>query len=166
MARDFGPRQRKRRTHWTGSTGAATVTATGSNILASRAGPHDGSTIVRVRGFANAVLESASAINNGYSGAFGIGIVSTAAATAGVASIPTPFTEIGWEGWLWHSFFSVFRMIDPGANGNAYQRLEIDSKAMRKWNEDETLVFVSEVVETGTSSIDVGIFARVLEMTN
>ena len=59
----------------------------------------------------------------------------------------TPIAEEGWDGWLWHSYFSV---AGPLGSDAAHVRLEIDSKAMRKFDSFDTIFGATEVVESGT----------------
>ena len=94
----------------------------------------------------------------------GIGIATLAAVTAGVASVPTPITEAGWDGWLWHMFFQcrAAGIIDGSAMGDtdavnptaAAVRFEIDSKAMRKFEDTDLAIYAAlEVSEVGTSTM-------------
>ena len=115
----------------------------------------DGNTIVRLRGSALLYLTSVAAALNGFTRvALGIGIVSTAAATVGITAVPTPLTEINWEGWMFHwtgSLINIDNTIDDSIGGGVV-RIPIDSKAMRKINDDETLFGVVEVSgEVGTA---------------
>ena len=158
-----GSRAARRRTHWTASNTAVTLTATGSTLLITSQTGHEGETLARVRGLLSVVLESAAGIGDGFFGALGMAIVTSAAAAAGVASIPTPLTEQGWDGWLLHRYFAVHRgLADGGAS--PHLQLELDSKAMRKTSEDEALVSVLEVAETGTAQCSVFLGQRVLSM--
>ena len=81
-------------------------------------------------------LLTAAAAGDGFFGAVGIGIVTNQAFVAGVTSMPEPFDEVNWDGWMWHFFFdirSVTATIGDGVNAaSVSQLLTIDSKAMRK----------------------------------
>ncbi len=166
MAREF-TRTRRRRTHWTSlNSTLVTVTATQSTLLASAAGSHEGETIVRVRGFLRATLDSADAVTSGFLCAYGLGVVSSAAAAVGVGSIPTPLTDASWDGWLLHRFFSCRFGVAAISDGSGDVMLELDSKAMRKITEEETLVMVAEFIETGTAQLTIESRVRVLSMTN
>ena len=124
----------------------------------------DGITLIRTRGELLLGLKTAAAAQNGFHGAFGIGKATKAAVTAGAASIPTPITEEAWDGWLYHRYFSI---ISPGpiaaataaqealqANSTlAAVRIEVDSKAMRKWDVNEAMFAVIEVIEIGTATM-------------
>ena len=75
-------------------------------------------------------------------------VVSDQAVAAGIASIPGPFSEAFWDGWfVWRSFTWDYDFKDAtGAQvttiGSAV--FEVDSKAMRKVSENETIVIVAE----------------------
>ena len=155
---------RRRQTHWGEMQGATTTSTTQATLLASSAGVHDGETIVRIRGLVSLSLKSSSAVGDGFFGAIGIGVVSTAAATAGVASIPTPLTEAAWDGWMLHQYL-VVEDVDGSTGNGAMDRVQLDSKAMRKLTEDDSLVLVWEGIETGTATGAVQCRVRVLSMT-
>ncbi len=91
-----------------------------------------------------------------------MGVVTLAASTAGVVSIPTPITEASWDGWLLHRYFGVEKVT--GDAGGGFMALELDSKAMRKGNEDEVLAGVLDVVETGVAVANVQVRVRALTM--
>ena len=132
----------------------------------------DGVTIVRTRGMLALQLVSSAAISNGFQGAFGLGVATSAAVTAGIGSLPTPITEEDWDGWYYHSYFSILSggVIDGSAAGDqdltnphmAALRLTVDSKAMRKLRVDETLYAAIEVTEEGTASMSASYNSRSL----
>ena len=121
-------------------------------------------TIVRLRGDFLVFLTAATAQGDGFSGAFGVGLVSNEAFNAGQAAVPGPVSEQDWDGWLYHRFFHSF---SPNSGISVseqaiIQRVEIDSKAMRKWSEGYTLTPVVEVLEEGTAVGEVWFQSRVL----
>ena len=126
----------------------------------------DGQTIVRLRGQLAISISTATAVLDGFRGAFGIGVVSLPAFTAGIASVPTPLTEQDDDNWLYHQYFSVIAGSSAGEtwanSGSASFRTEVDSKAMRKLGIDKVIYSAIEVVETGTSDLDVSFDSRVL----
>ena len=79
-----------------------------------------------------AFLTAATSIADGFHGAFGVGLVTSAAAAAGVGSIPTPVTEQGWDGWILHQYFHVHRGAAAFGDNAGVARFILDSKAMRK----------------------------------
>jgi len=164
----FPSRIQRRKTSW--STGPKTgvdgstqvITASGSTLATTTAvAALDGITLVRTRGSMLLALRSADAAGSGFTGAFGIAKVTSAAAVAGVASIPTPITEEDWDGWLYHQYFSLIAVAQIAAVAAAAEdfaevvcaalRIDVDSKAMRKFQVEETLVAVLEVSEVGTA---------------
>ena len=165
MARPRGgfPRTRRRQTHWAEMAGATTLSATTATLLAVSQAGHEGETVARLRGLCAVTLETGASVDDGFFGAIGFAIVTSAAAAAGVASIPTPITEAGWDGWFLHRYFDV-RTGTSAADGSGFARLELDSKAMRKVNEDEAIVMVSEVIEDGTAVAVLTCRARILSM--
>ena len=164
------PQSQRRKTSWnigpqSGVDGAsiqiaasqATLLNGGAAVLA------EGTTLVRTRGEFTAYLKTVAAGGDGFHGAFGIGVATGAAFTAGVASLPTPLTEETWDGWLYHRYFGIFaggpvaaataqQQLDAVAPTSGALRIEVDSKAMRKLQVDMTIFAVIEVVELGAAS--------------
>ena len=154
----------RRRTHWVEVNGATSVSTSIAVQLFTTAVGHEGETVVRVRGLGVATLETGNVASAGFFGAFGMAIVTTAASTIGVTAIPTPLTEAGWDGWLLHRYFEIERTGPGGGGAGEIDRLILDSKAMRKANEDESLVGVFEVILSGTAIMNFQVRARVLSM--
>ena len=119
------------------------------------------STIVRIRGDFAAYLVSAAAGADGFQGAVGIGMTSLEAFNAGIGSVPTPITQVGWEGWLWHSFFGVHagRGVSGPSDG---VHLIVDSKAMRKIDDQMIVYAAADVFEVGAATMDVYLDSRML----
>jgi len=161
-----GPR---RKTTWFGGPGGTVETsfsASGVAFVGSAvtpaAGQEDG-TIVRTRGLVDIFLnDGVTSDGDGYFGAVGIGLATAAAVAAGVASVPTPITELFWDGWLWHSFFSVHGSATDAGSPSRAQRLVIDSKAMRKFETGMAVFMAAEVVERGTAALEIYSFSRQL----
>jgi len=122
----------------------------------------DGLTIARIRGSFAFFLDTATSDNDGFlSLAVGIGIVTTPAFLVGITAMPSPLTEIEWEGWMYHKLVSgVYRadQVDELGNaGSSEVRVDIDTKAMRKLDSEETVFGAVELgLETGTAT---GIFS-------
>ena len=124
-------------------------------------------TLIRTRGYVAAYLTVAGAIGAGFRGAHGILMVSEEAFTAGVASLPGPLTDSFSEQWLWHSYFdchAITATIADGSNAVSHvQRIEIDSKAMRKGFDNARIICgVTEVVEVSTATLQVHADSRLL----
>ena len=145
--------QTRRRNSWGFGPGDSATLFTSSastavGFIGSGIGPTiDGLTIARTRGSFQAWLTQAG-LSEGYSGAIGIGVVPQAAFVAGIASVPTPLTELDWDGWLFHRFFQLHTPVaaDFTTEGTMI-RFEVDSKAMRKLNEDQIAYCAIEATE-------------------
>ncbi len=108
-------------------------------------------TVVRTRGqLYGRVLESVVADTESW-GALGMAVVTEVAAAAGAASIPGPLTDSFWDGWFLYVFISVALRFDDatGISTPTQVRVDFDSKAMRKIEDNESLVVM---FETGASS--------------
>ena len=86
-------------------------------------------------------------------GALGMCVVSDQAEAIGVTAVPTPITDLASDLWFVHQLLSNEFVFITGAGFDAAGGavFEIDSKAMRKVNDDEDAIVVVE-----TSSISFG----------
>ena len=101
-------------------------------------------TIVRTRGQISVAPDLSSA-DVDIIGAFGMCVVSDQALAAGSASIPAPFSQADWDGWfVWRSFSMRYEFIDGTGTLQMDQRFEIDSKAMRKVSDNESIVLMAQ----------------------
>ena len=167
----------RRLTSWQVGPGGDTVTNfSSSQITILNAGAFavlDGNTVVRLRGEFTAFLRSATAANDGYTGAFGIGITTLDAFTIGATAIPGPLDELDWDGWLYHRFFTLTAsgpivaaavsistdLAQPVASG---LRIDVDSKAMRKLPENMGLFAALDVNLVGTAAMSCFFNSRML----
>jgi len=122
-------------------------------------------TLVRMRGSAFVHLDATS-LQDSMIVALGIIIVSSEAFAAGVGSVPSPLTDMDRD-WVWHSLFVLGPAVQAAGNeGNDISRnvrIDIDSKAMRKFRTDEALAFVGEGdIISGTPTADGGMAVRQL----
>jgi len=135
-----GPR---RLTQWVApaNQGFVNVASAGATLISSFA-PDEGMTIVRSRGMVSVRATSlASTID--IVGAYGEAIVTNEAFAAGVGSIPEPFTDADWGGWLvWRSF--SYSWLASSADIQTSEVFEVDSKAMRKIGPNDVLVGIAE----------------------
>ena len=152
----------RRKTAWvpgpasTGTGGLQSITASGkvgwglAVVTTSEA-----LTLVRTRGELLMFLSAADAVTSGFHGAIGIAKVTAAAFAVGVTAIPGPVTEDSWDGWLYHRHFALIAQNSSPTDGSVIStlRLEIDSKAMRKFQEDEALVAIMEMTEIGVATM-------------
>ena len=144
----------RRLTQWVGPAdqGFINVASGGASIISSISFEEQ-TTAVRIRGDLTIIPQS-SAADLTIVGAYGEGIVTQEAFAAGVASMPEPFTDGDWGGWMvWRSF--SFR-LEVGTDTTGFEFLpwdmEVDSKAMRKISPNEVLVAIAES-QTGAFSI-------------
>jgi len=169
----------RRRSEWglgPGGSAITQLTGTGSVFLGS--GIVSSTlpiTVVRIRGELLLFLSSATAALDGYTGAFGIGRVATSAFSAGITAVPTPVAEQSWEGWLYHRYFSITAATpmdgqaatdtDVLNNVTAALRIEVDTKAMRKLEEDEQTIYAAlEAVEVGGATLKMFFDSRMLAL--
>ena len=131
-----------------GTKASAIDLATGTKSLGGSllavAGP---GTFVRIRGQVYCQLD-AGAVDERALICFGVILVSNEAAAAGAASVPGPFTD-GDADWMWHGFLSVSSLAESAIFGDAaFDRVIVDTKAMRKVKSSQSLIFVAEVASS------------------
>jgi len=151
------------------TTAVQSISAAGTQIaLTNSQATVEGLTIVRIRGEFVAWLETVTTIGDGFANAaFGMCIVNENAAGIGVTAIPSPLDDVTWDGWLVHRFFGPvigFSTTESENTGVVSQvRMEVDSKAMRKFKATDVLVFVIGVAqEVGTATLTWGTRHRLL----
>jgi len=142
-----------------------TLTATGAAVWTSGVALNleSKATIVRTRGLITfGIVGAAGADGDRMCGAAGIGIVSTDAFAAGAT--PDAVSDATWPGWLWYAHWDVSDGDIDRDNGavSRYQRIVIDSKAMRKLGQNETVFGSVEAVETGAVSMEFVAQSRIL----
>ncbi len=158
-------RHAKRKTVWVGTATVARIAvASATKVIHSSFAPDDlamlAPTVARVRGIFN-VFPTAFSVDLNWTGALGLCIVSDEAFAAGVASIPGPHNEDDWGGWIVHQYFGGHFDADVDGNTLCDTMYTIDSKAMRKVEINETLVWV---VQSTTGAFTIDLNARVLMM--
>ena len=138
-------RGKQRLTTWLGPADQGYVSvASGTKVIISFASFGEPATVIRSRGTVSIAPDSFGA-DVEYKGAIGMGIVSTDAFTAGVASIPGPWLDSDWGGWyVWRSFAEIFEFKDATGSLVISTGFQVDSKAMRKITTNETLVVIAE----------------------
>jgi len=156
----------RRRTAWNlGPRGTAlSKTSAQTNVLSVgvEAGV-EGITIVRLRGRFFVQLNAASAVDESFRWALGICVVTQNAAGIGATAIPEPVTDIGWDGWLFHSQGLLnSRDATPLIHSGLFQTYELDSKAMRKFKLTDVCVAVFQFLEVGACTISAGLESRML----
>ena len=143
----LGRRPIRRETDWVGSADVAgyTTLAAGALILdQSLSTIETPETIIRTRGVFDVQSDQAATDERPF-GAFGFGIVSQKAAALGPTAISGPYSESAWDGWFVHQyFFAPFSFRSAVGASYPNQRIEFDSKAMRKLTTDMKLVVMVE----------------------
>ena len=163
LRRGFQPRSRSRRTTDWGLGPADTggvLSASGKSLWETGTAPAQNLTVVRTRGLIHLFLTGPVGVGDGYFGAVGIYLMTAAAFAIGVTAALSPLSESNSDMWLWHSFFDV-RALNVTAGDKAvsagaiHQRIEIDSKAMRKdFDPERVMVGVTAGQETGTAVLN------------
>ena len=143
------------------ATGSALWGATGASMASGRE-----VTLVRTRGQAHIVMDAWDSVGAGFRGALGIAMATPEAIAVGITAVKTPLADVDWDGWLWHSMFDVRAITAAESEAtnatSVHQRIEIDSKAMRKISDEMVLFGAVEVVEAGISSVDIWANTRCL----
>ena len=123
-------------------------------------------TIVRIRGSLQLIQTSQTAVGDGVNGAIGIGLASAPAFAAGIGSLPTPLAEEDWQGWMWHQYFQMRAITATESDGSNAQavnlRMDIDSKAMRKFGTETVLFGAIEFVLSGGAAWEFNARTRIL----
>jgi len=94
----------------------------------------------------------------------GLTLVSNQAVAVGATAIPSPIANDEWP-WLWYytSSLKTPTTLTEDEQGFRWERIEVDSKSMRKAPPDHVMVFVVDVVSVaGTPDIELSGFIRVL----
>jgi len=145
----------KRETTWIGISASRTAFVAGGGTLIASLNAGALSlrpfTIVRTHLFLGIQSDQTAATENQLA-AFGMAVVSDQATAAGVASIPTPDTNVDSEFWFVHQYLGAAFVVASaiGESPDALQWMRVDSKAMRKVDRDEDIVVVGEFA-TGLS---------------
>ena len=150
-----GGRSSKRESQWldiafvatTLTTPGGTITNSASAaVLALR--PF---TIIRVHMEIFVISDQAAAIEQ-QAGAYGLAVVSDQALAIGITAVPTPVTDMGSDLWFLHQIYFVnsSSLTDRSMPGQKYS---IDSKAMRKVNDDQDIAFVAETSAVAAGAI-------------
>ncbi len=164
-------RSQRRRTDWSaGPRVRSSLSAAGSSLFpVGSAALGDGMTLVRIRGEFSGALMAADVPSGGFQHcAVGICNVTENAFGVGATAIPQPFTDIDWDGWIWHRTFSIWTPV-AAASGNVGEsvgefRFDIDNKAMRKVNESDVIVGVVEITsEVGVAVAEFILNTRLLD---
>ncbi len=167
MARAPSGRGRRADYQWLGfATAFAANTLSGTQAFAGSlgvGGTVGSGTIVRVRGHVAVAMDVGAADD---SGVVGIGLIlgSADAVSVGSTAFPSPLDDTA-ANWLWHGLFAL-RSLTATQEANAggqYVDREIDSKAMRKFKANQSLVVMADAAQlSGSPTFDVIGSIRVL----
>ncbi len=157
----FVPSKGKRLTEWLSIVSLAdlSVGATTQLIVASFSAASLATifpfTIIRVRGIVTVRVAAASTQSFG---ALGLAVVTEQARAAGAASLPGPMTNSSGEQWLmYQALMSNTGTVLDSRHMFVY---EIDSKAMRKVEDNEAIVLMVE--NGGSATFRVAVNLRIL----
>ncbi len=109
-------------------------------------------TILRCRGYVQAMFDETAQPGDQAVLTYGLGIVSSDAFAAGAASMPDPAGEPEYPWLWWGEIFLESRWATGAGNpqpagwGPDRMRLDVDTKAMRKVKPGESLMWAIEVV--------------------
>ncbi len=156
----------KRVTDWTGIADASVnfqaVAASAKALLIVFAGNTE-ETIVRCRGIVTVKSDQIGS-TEAQIGALSMAVVSSQAATTGASAIPGPMTSPGYAGWFVYEMFGNQMALSTAAGFDPRFGItrEIDSKAMRKIGEDESVVIM---YENGANGLGTDVFVNVRILT-
>ncbi len=121
-------------------TGASAIISGGSLGFLSPA------TILRCRGYVQSAFDETMQAGDTLKLVFGLGIISTDAFTLGTTAFPDPSGEPEYP-WLWWGgmHLQAFAAAAVSSWGFSQQRLEVDTKAMRKISPGQSLFWVCEM---------------------
>ncbi len=110
-------------------------------------------TVVRARGFVHVASDQVAATEE-QMGAYGAAVVSDEAVAVGVTAVPTPVNEAASDLWfMYQPFANQFTFVSSiGFDGTAGQNFDIDSRAMRKVEDGQDIVFVLEASAAGNAA--------------
>ncbi len=139
---------RPRTTTWTSNTSATeSAIAAATKVLVANFVLGGPITIMRVRGLLTWRSDQVT-VDEVVMGAFGLCLVTESAITAGVASIPGPFTNADDDVWFAHQF--VYDRLEfqsgtgVGQGMTTHVQYDLDSKAMRKGEDGQSVAVVWE----------------------
>ena len=89
-------------------------------------------------------------------GAFGMIVVEEVAVAAGIASVPTPLSEVNADFFVYQGMTAPFTFVSGvGIIDPAGERYDIDSKAMRKVDISDDVAIVFEMRSVGGGEINI-----------
>ncbi len=112
------------------------------------------STILRARGYVQASFDATVQVGDLIRLTFGLGIVSDDAFNLGATAMPDPAGECEYP-WLWWGEMLLRSELaaGPGSWGIPAQRLEVDTKAMRRVKPQQTLAWIVESTDVAGAPV-------------
>ena len=149
-----------RLTQWIGPADQNFVNvATGATAIIGSISFEGAQTVVRNRGLLYITPQAFSA-DVTVVGAVGMAVVSTEAFAAGAASIPSPYRDADWGGWLlWQPYAYFLNFGTDVGSREGTRQYTLDSKSMRKITPNETLVLMAE---SQVGAVSIGMTIRTL----
>jgi len=166
MPRAFQQRGSSRQPIWSTVVNRLASAAIGSGkttgTLAGLGTATAGATMIRTRGQALIHFDPTS-IADVFLVAFGLGIFNADAFAVGITALPGPFSDVGWP-WVYHKIVLFGPAVSATESEVAIGQnlwVDVDSKAMRKQRENETLGWVAEgSILSGGGTFDIAIASR------
>jgi len=155
-------RGRRQPVSWSGIVaGGFTAVPASSKVLLASFIPNypGGSTVRRLRG-TFLVISDQTAAPEAQNGAIGACVVGDTAVGVGISAIKDPVTDVSDDTWFW---YHSFNFVNPATvtEGQATRMIDIDSKAMRKVQIGDTVVFVIANA-SATAGLSVAMSVRLL----
>jgi len=157
----------RRQTSWVDiAVTTTTFTATGGTILNSASADLLSKrpfTIIRLH-LELLLISDQVAADEIQIGAIGLCVVSDQSAAAGVASVPTPVTDGSSDLWMMHKWFmdNFLRVGTPASAAHNAKTYTIESKSMRKVNDDQDILLVAELATGFSSGFTISVAGRLL----
>ena len=177
-------RTKRRLTDWMRATtdfSALGSVASGAQLVASSVSVAEGGigvigTIVRIRGCIHLELATETAAATLQEVGIGIALVddrALAVSTSAGAGLPQPIDDEDFEDWMWWwcgylgngpALAATVSPISDGTGRRVAMELVVDSKAMRKWDENQTLVWIvqNKLIDGTATEVDVAMHGRML----
>jgi len=134
---------------WTGAEFVRQAVSTATTVLGGSLSTLVPFTMVRMRGYVQAHFDATKQLDDRIVLTFGFGLFSTDAVTLGATALPDPSDEKEFP-WLWWNQMALESEISAAGEGtwgmNA-QRIDVDSKAMRKVKPGQSLAWVVQATD-------------------
>jgi len=162
-------RQRRQSDWFSVAWQAATLTVAGGSLTSSlnaAALALRPFTIVRTRLLVTIRSDQEIATEDQFA-AIGAAVVSDQASAIGVTAVPTPITDLDSDLFFVHQMIANSWQFTTGVgSGQRFASYDVDSKAMRKVNGDQDVVFTMEVDTNAGSGCLVALGGRMLIKTH